>query len=79
MLVVDRSHACAAEGLGLDQPQELEVAQRFANRRLARSELPREAGLHEPLPGLQLAAKDALEEDLLDLLSQNGSRDAHVP
>ena len=37
--VAERADARPAEGLGLDQPQQLEVAQRLAHRRLARPEL----------------------------------------
>ena len=75
--VVDRTNPGAAERLGLDQPQELKIPQRLAYRRLARTQLPRKPGLDQPLARLQLAAKDALEEDLLDLLPEDGSRDAH--
>jgi hypothetical protein len=73
MRVGDPAHPRSPEGLGLDQAEALEIAQRLAHRGLARSELPREARLDEPLARLQLPAEDPLEQDLLDLLPQNGS------
>ena len=48
---------------------------RLAHRSLARAELPREPRLDEPLAGLELAAQDALEQDLLHLLSKDGALD----
>ena len=75
--VVDRAHSRTAKRLGLDESQELKVAERFAHRRLARAELACQASLDKPLSRLELAAQDALEEDLLDLIAEDGARDRH--
>jgi hypothetical protein len=61
LLVVDRPDTGSAERLRLDEPQELEVAERLADRCLARSELACQPRLDEPLARLEVAAKDALE------------------
>ena len=77
--LAEPAHARAAKRLRLDEPQQLEIAQRLAHRRLARAELVRDARLDEPLARLQLAADDAVEQDVLHLLAQHGSRDrAHA-
>ncbi len=47
VLLAEAAHARAAERLGLDQPQQREVAQRLAYGRLARAELLRDARLDE--------------------------------
>ena len=73
LLVVHGPYPRSAEGLGLDEPQQLEVAQRLAHGRLARAELACEARLDEPLPRLEVAPKDALEQEIPDLLSENGA------
>ena len=65
----------AAERLRLDEPQELEVAERLAHGRLARAELGRDPRLDEPLAGLELPAHDAVEQDVLHLLAQHRPRD----
>ena len=77
LAVVDRTDARSAKRLGLDEAKELEVAKRLAHRRLARAELPRKSCLDEALTRLELAAQDPLEEDLLDLLAEDGTRDRH--
>ena len=54
----------------------LEVAERFPHRRLARAQLLRDARLHQPVAGGQLAAQDPLQQDLLHLLTEDRARDA---
>ena len=49
LLLVEHADAGATERLGLDQSQQLEVAQRLAHGRLARAELLRDPRLDEPL------------------------------
>jgi hypothetical protein len=73
VLVGDGTNACTAERLGLDEPQQLEVPERLAHGRLARAELAREARLDEPLARLEVSPEDALEQEVLDLLSENGA------
>ena len=73
--VVDGAHPGASKRLRLDEAKELEIAEGLAYRRLARAELPREPCLDEPLAGLELAAQDALEQDLLHLLPEDGALD----
>ena len=75
LLLVDHAHARAAKRLRLDEPQQLEVAQRLAHGRLARAELLRDPRLDEPLARLELAARDPLQQDVLHLLAQDGARD----
>ena len=77
--LAEAADAGAAERLRLDEPQQLEVAQRLPDGRLARAELVRDPRLDEPLARLQLAAHDPLEQDVLHLLAENGAGDgAHV-
>jgi hypothetical protein len=71
----ERAHARASERLGLDHPQELEVAERLADRRLARAELGSDPRLDEPLARLEVTADDPVEQDVLHLLSEHGSGD----
>ena len=52
LVVAEDSDTGAAERLGLDQAEQLEVAQRLPYRRLARPELLRDPGLDEPLARL---------------------------
>jgi hypothetical protein len=70
--VVDGANSSAAERLGLDEPQQLQVSECLANRRLARSELARQPGLDETFSRLELPPQDSLEQDLLDLLAKDG-------
>jgi hypothetical protein len=62
VLLAEAAHACAAEGLGLDQAQQREVAQRLAHGCLARAELLRDARLDERLPRSELAPDDASDQ-----------------
>ena len=71
--VVDCANSSPSERLGLDEPQQLQVTERLAHGRLARPELARQSCLYETRARLELPAENALEEDLLDLLAQNGS------
>ena len=75
--VVDGAHSGAAERLGLDEAQELEVAERLADGRLARAELARQPRLDEALSRLKVAAEDPFEENVLDLLTKNRPRNGH--
>ena len=75
LLLVEHAHARAAEGLRLDEPQELEVAQRLAHGRLARAELLRDPRLDEPLARLELPARDPLQQNVLDLLAEDRAGD----
>ena len=77
LLVAYRAHPGSAERLRLDESQQLEVAQRLPHGRLARAELAGNACLDQALARLQLSAKDAFEENFLDLLAKYGSADAH--
>ena len=75
VVVGDLAHTGAAKRLRLDEAQQLEVTQRLAHRRLARAELGCDPRLDEQVAGPQLTTKDALEQDLLDLLAEDGARD----
>jgi hypothetical protein len=72
-----RPHAGAAKGLGLDQPQDPELAQRLAHRRLADAELLGYAQLDDALARLVVALDDALHEHVLDLVPQDGAAHLH--
>jgi hypothetical protein len=73
LLVVHRPHARPAERLGLDEPQELEVAKRLADGRLARPELAREPRLDQSLARLEVPAEYALQQEVPDLLAEDGA------
>src|SRR5207249_4199062 len=75
LVLADRPDARAAERLRLDEAEQLEVAERLPDRRLARPELLRDPRLDEPVPRRVLAAQDPLEDQLLDLLAQDDARD----
>ena len=77
--VVDGTHARATKRLRFDEAQELEIAERLAHGRLARAELARQPRLDQALSRLELPPQDPFEENVLDLLTENGSRDAHEP
>ena len=72
-----RPHSCAAEGLGLDEPQDLELAQRLAHRRLADTELLGDPQLDDALARLVVALDDALHEDVLDLVAKDRAVHRH--
>ena len=57
LLLVEDADARAAERLGLDEPQQLEIAQRLAHGCLTRPELLRDPRLDEALAGLELTAR----------------------
>src|SRR5436305_2035432 len=65
VLLAEAAHARASERLGLDQPQQGEVAQGLAYGSLARAELLRDAGLDERSARPQLAPDDPFDQQLL--------------
>ena len=75
-LLGERDDRAAQPRAALDEPEGLEVAQRLADRRLARAELGRDPRLHEPLTGGVLAGRDALEQPVPDLAAERRARNA---
>src|SRR5947209_8692235 len=69
------SHPGAAKWLGLDQPEDFELAQRLTHRSLADPELAGHPDLDDPLARRVGALKDPLEQRVLDLVAQGGAAD----
>src|SRR4028118_114014 len=61
----------ALVGLRLDEPHCLEVSEGFAHRCLAHAELGREHALLDPVAGPVGAVEDALDDAVLDLVTQD--------
>src|SRR5439155_16748197 len=71
----DLAHPRPPERLGLDEAEQLEVAERLPHRRLACAELGRDPCLDQALAGAVGPVQDPLEDQLLDLLAENDPRD----
>lgn len=65
--------ARAAVGHRLDQPQRLQLPQRLADRRLTDPQFGGDATLDDTLAGLEFPRRDAVDEDLPDLVSEAGA------
>jgi hypothetical protein len=73
LLLRHRPDPGPAVGLGLDEPHGLEVSEGLAHGRLADSELLHQLQLDDAVAGLVGALEDALDDELLDLLTHHGA------
>ena len=74
----DGSYPRSAKRLRFDESENLELAQCLPHRNLARLELLRQPGFDEPLARLVDTGQDALEDHLLDVLSEEEAGCPHV-